>query len=240
MTDDIGRFRFPDVPPGKYALSVQIESRPLVKQDIHIPPDRDVLDVEVIVEMGQALTVSVEDPSGRPIAGAGVSAGWGRSHWITVRTDDTGAARLQGLPSSEVSVSVDGYVSGHLSSSAEKVVPSGQEIRVVLQDAAEIRGVVLGLDGRPLPAMYVEATRPTDGSHITGAYSDESGVFSMRCAPGTALDLAINGHRQGKKRVGELTAYRGESRGVVAPALDVQIRTWEIAFDRSLTVIVSV
>ncbi|MCZ6691797.1 MAG: sigma-70 family RNA polymerase sigma factor [Planctomycetota bacterium] len=238
MTDDIGRFRFPDVPPGKYALSVQIESRPLVKQDIHIPPDRDVLDVEVIVQTGQALTVRVEDSSGRPIAGAGVSAGWGRSHWITVRTDDTGAARLQGLPSSEVSVSVDGYVSGHLSSSAEKVVPSGQEIRVVLQDAAEIRGVVLGPDRRPLPAMYVEATRPTDGNRITSAYSDESGVFSMRCAPGMALDLAINGHRQGKKRVGELTAYRGESRGVVAPALDVQIRTWEIAFDRSLIVIV--
>ena len=60
----------------------------------------------------------------------------------------------------------------------------------------------------------------------------------MNRGPGTVHDLVINGIRQGKKRAVDLTAYRGESRGVVAPALDVQIRTWEVPFDRSLTVIV--
>ena len=67
-TDDLGRFRFPDLSPGEYTLSLRVSGRPKIDRAVVLPPDRDLVDVELVAEIGTSITVMVIDRAGTPVA----------------------------------------------------------------------------------------------------------------------------------------------------------------------------
>jgi hypothetical protein len=209
-TDDLGRFRFADVEPGAYRLVIErdgIEE----SRDVEVPADADVDGLVVDLAESRTLTVLVAGDDGRPVVGATVLAGSGR-----VTTDAAGRARVA-LPAAvaETQVVVTPPRDPPLVRPARPFdVAAGQtELRVVLQRAVFVRGVVLAADGKPLAGFGVRA-----GSEVTGTAPD--GSFKLRVPVGEAVDLVVDG-----QSVGNWEPIVGELRGVAAGTEGVEIAT---------------
>jgi hypothetical protein len=234
-TDDLGRFRFPDLSPGTYFLAIKMKGRPEVTRDVVVPEDRDLLDVEIVIDLGRAIFVTVCDASGSPVAGAYVRTSWGLKS-AKAKTDAEGRALVEGLPGSEIHVQVHPPDRSFLAPPIQGVTPAGQEVRFVLEKAAWVEGQVIGPDGEGLPGMQLQAV-------VQGARSplmvtcDETGSFILSCREGETVDLEVPGTRRVEGHR-EATTFRGALRGIVAPASGLRILLREIPMDRSLSVLV--
>lgn len=231
-TDDLGRFRFPGLAPGEYALTLKVESMRKVQTTVTLPPDRDVLDVVLDAQLSW-LIVIVRDPDGKPAVGAFVSAsdvvGRSGNQQIYAYTDDEGRAVLRGLPRSAVKVYAHGaQAESFLDPDEEReVVPEGQEVTFVLERPAWIRGVVLGPGGEPLPGITVAAgVRIENSVRSMSRTSDENGAFEIPVKSGLKVDLRLTEtlRIQDGKILEEESPFVGECPGVVAPASGITIR----------------
>src|SRR5258706_3935216 len=65
-TDDLGRFRFPDLSPGRWGLKLVVPGSPIVETEVDLPAERDVLDL-VLAEKGHSIALIVTDSEGKPL-----------------------------------------------------------------------------------------------------------------------------------------------------------------------------
>ena len=139
---------------------------------------------EVLDENGRPVheaSVSLVDLSGRSIEGGNAPGEW--------ETDRDGMFRLplHHGGAFDVQVSAAGYRT--MTEPAVQVLP-GQEthVDITLQTAAQLAGVVVGPDGRPLQGVSVQALPdPPDTAGATNGsgYTDEDGAFNVDgLAPG--------------------------------------------------------
>jgi len=237
-TDDLGRFRFPGLSPGNYEVTLADEERTPVSRRVRLPPDHDVTDVTLVTGTGKALNVLVLDSAGTAVENAHVRIDfpvWSRS--VSRRSDGSGRVTFSQLPpiASTLSVSATGYSSPR----SQRIVPSGQELRLVLFESANLSGVVLGPAGEPLPHLYVQSL--VDGKGYYSDFTDEQGRFEISGPRGQSQDLVVSGRRRIENdKIGrtEWTPFRGELRGLVAPTSDLVIRVGREPFDQSLIVVV--
>ena len=69
-TDDLGRFRVADLPPGDYRVALlRLVEFPIDPVLVTLPVDEDRLDLELRVENDRELTVRCVDDARQPIAG---------------------------------------------------------------------------------------------------------------------------------------------------------------------------
>jgi hypothetical protein len=119
VEDAEGRFTMESATPGKYVLGVAAEGRPPARSDLlDVESGRTVSGVRIVLARGAVLTGTVTDAETRkPIEGASVGldsvtqSGVGSSV-RSVRSDASGAYRLEGVPSTgpfSIRVQKDGY-----------------------------------------------------------------------------------------------------------------------------------
>jgi RNA polymerase sigma-70 factor (ECF subfamily) len=252
-TDDLGRFRFPDLCPGSWNLKLVLPGAPIVETAVELPVDRDVLDV-VLALKGRSITFLVTDGAGTPLPGIAVTSdnvfphptqGVSGGTSINAVTDASGRARFDAVPEVRLGSQkgLTFQVQPYLGKTAppwatvrtEPLVPDGQEVRVVLSPIAWISGKVVGPDGEPVTEVYVHALG-ADGKMLGGGIGacDARGEFTLGVAAGSTVTLKVPGHRsvpagtQGAYTIGD-TPWRAELAGVRAPAEGVVLRATKVA-----------
>lgn len=162
---------------------------------------------------------------GQPIAGAHVHVeredGWplvraGRQITPHARSDAKGRFRLRGLPPGRFRVRAESE--GWSPTSSGPHEPDGPDLRIEMVPPTEVRGLVLGPDGRPirnatvllldhnddgsgLAALLLSATGP--GPALPRTATREDGTFVLTAAPRGAWRLAVraSGLAPGVRRI---------------------------------------
>ena len=235
-TDDLGRFRFPDLAPGSYEIRVRMPGRPQFTKPVALTPDSpDPVFVECVIEEGAETLVRFELADGSPVSEVYVVASLpaqGRS--VSSRSDSSGVAKFVGI---------SGAAHFQVSPPREFApVPTfdlemgGVPHVVVLQPAAWIRGVVLDPERNPVSNIMVGIRSEAEQHNIP---TDASGAFESRIEPGALVDLIVTGVRRipnGRFMTSDWIPLRGELRGIRAPSEDVELILERVATDRSLRV----
>jgi protocatechuate 3,4-dioxygenase beta subunit len=250
-TDDLGRFRFPDLAPGTYEVRLFTNDAPrAVATRVVLPADRDVLDARVRLPGSRSVCVLVVDDTGAPLDEASIQvlAKIGETDSGTCPlmgwTDADGRATFRGLPAGDTAFSVgDDKHHRCVGTRTEPVIPDGQEVRVVLRRAVEIRGFVRGEDGAAVPLMSIKAALHRDGSDAGFAQSDEAGAFAIRVPAGEPVDLVVEGSQQVRQKEywsQRDTGLAGTLSGVTGPAegQTIVLRARKDVDDATLVVVV--
>lgn len=249
-SDDLGRFRFADLSPGPWKVTATVEGGTRLETPVTLPPDRDVLDVRLggAKASGATLRVAVVDEGGLPLEGIPVLLMPEGAGSIDKVTNAEGLAVFQGLVATRncyVQIPRMGpRMEGFVPSPMQTVRPGGDEVRFVLTEAAEIRGVVVDGRGSPLERMEVYAYLQDEQEGIRGsAITDDQGEYRMVAPRGRPLRIVLTGRKaappppKSERRVPsppEPTPLRGEAAGVVAPASGIRIVAAEPKQDRSI------
>jgi Carboxypeptidase regulatory-like domain len=236
-TDDLGRFRFPDLAAGRYRVSGYLRSTDLPAVDVDLPEDRNLRDL-VIRAAGGEITVLVVDEAGAPVQEALVRIG-DRGY----PPDESGRVSVAGLPATEITIQIARIVSETLYVPAQEltVVPAGQEVTVRLPTLVAITGRALAPDGSPLPDVVVRATGGF-GFEVPvrqSAYSGKKGEFRFKALAGRTVEIAVDGQRRNADDPAKTiwVPVRGHLSDT-APRDDIILRTEAVAADRTLRVTV--
>lgn len=234
-TDDLGRFRFPDLPPGSYRLVLQPQGCGEVQTTVVLPVEEDVLDVVLEVRDTNTLTVVVINDRNQPLQGMRVNVEWGASS-TAVDTNREGKASFHALPARDLRVGVLDHNNDYIRPEEIRTKAEGQELRITLEQTSLVQGVVVGPDGMPLERMKIEA-HLDDSKRV--AYTNEEGRFSLQVPRGRTLDLHVTGIRGNKGgRGSERTPYRGSLTAVTSPAEGLVVRVEKMVYDGSVEVLV--
>jgi RNA polymerase sigma-70 factor (ECF subfamily) len=241
-TDDLGRFRFRDLAPGRYAVVVQRRGAPGSSCEVEVPTDRDILDVTLRVPATRDVVVRVTDETGAFVPGIWVMATASPSAGgtpINARTDANGAARIA-VPTGEVKIRA--IPSGadarpFVAPEPRALAASEREVVIVLREGTRTTGRVVGPDGEPVPHAPVAIVQA--GGRSTQATADAEGRFEAVVAPNGALDLSFDGLIPPDRGPSATdTGLRGHLAGIAPGTRDVVLRCERVARDRTLRVLV--
>jgi RNA polymerase sigma factor (sigma-70 family) len=176
-SDDLGRFRFPDLCPGVYSVEMQVpgESGPAAR--VTLPADRDVLDVVLSPKSaGGDIVVVVKDDAGAPVAGLNVSGSGDMRGAIVSHTDADGRAVLRSPQEGRITridVGERMPTQPFLRVPTIRVEPGRDEYAVTIERGAFVACRLLDPDGAPIARATI-AVEP--GERVTN--------FSMTDADG--------------------------------------------------------
>ncbi len=233
-TDDLGRFRFPDLAPGGYQITTKQRGASEVVAHVQLPPDADLRDVRIVVDTGREVTVTVVDDTGSPVERAVVQAMGGEGMPAGAWTDATGALRLNVRGSG---LTLRGWVA---SSDERPLLPAShplgddeREVRLVMRRGGRIGGVVLDPDGRPVVGAQLEV-RPQDPS-VGNAPADAAGRFALLVPAGGTYSVVFDGLTQSERGM-KPTPWSARADDVAPGTTDLVLRCAVVAQDRTLTV----
>ena len=168
VTDAEGRFRVGGLAPGTLNLEVSADGYQTQWLDgFHVPGDRDVDDVKVVLERGSWLDVRVLNAEGEPVPEASVFAvlqapGQEETRSRTLRmrsfaqdrTDAQGRCRLKLAGPGLYAVKTD---LGGKASVSVNAGPGGTPVEIRLPRGFQVSGRVIGEDGAGAPGIYVRS-----------------------------------------------------------------------------------
>lgn len=229
-TDDLGRFRFRDLSPGKYSLELRIEGRPSLRREVILTSEADIEDVNLRIESGRDLHVRIVDEAGSPIAGSYVTS---HEPYVSVKTDETGLAILRGLPEIDTSLSAS-TPNSELNIDPFVGRPGGPEVRVVAYAVVRVEGVVVDEAGAPLEGIHLVASGP---KNLFLSPTGKDGSFYFEAKHGEIFDVAISARAVFANRGDrDPTAerLRGTLRAIAAPSSGLVLVAREGVFDKTL------
>ncbi len=236
-TDDLGRFRFDDLPPSKYRLSVTPQGEAATRQDVVLKDDDEPTTVDITLEDSREVRVRVVDDAGNPVKHARLAVTGARQQaGVSTSTDIDGLAVVRVKPGTmqlQVWFGKDAPYEPH---QGTKVVDQN-DIEIVLKRALLTKGRVLDPGGKPVAWAHVTFRR--DGQEIVQAYCDELGVFTYRTSSKEVFDVVFRGmagSSRARLHMPTHKAIAGVAEGVEPGAQDIVVRAKAIASDRSLTV----
>ena len=251
-TDDQGRFRFPDLAPGEYRLTMHIEDAPDVTETVRLAADQDMLDVTLRHGGGHTLVVQVVDEHGAPAPGFSTNLRMpgGRERIYHVTADD-GTAAFDGLPPGTVHVRVRAN-HPYIEPDPVEVDTAAGHIVVAVFLRAVVAGKVVDASGAPLESLEVRAER---GEFLEVDRTDAEGRFKITVPSGQLIDLVVNSRRRRARnrdahtasasgpmnvstsvRLGQVplfepTLYRARLDGVLPPYENLVLVARETAYD---------
>lgn len=237
-TDDLGRFRFPDLAPGEYSVHARPEKAPEGASGFRLGAG-DITDARVLIGRGRSVIVRATGPDGGPLEGVVVMAALS-SEQVDGRTDAAGEARFT-LPAGE---------SAHLIAKAPAgladdvvMVPQSQTLAADASEAsfAFVRGKRVRLrivdpDKHPISGVGVEIDVGTD--RRVYAQTDMDGRISALVTADRA-DVRVLPYRvviDGKAVRQERTRFAGTLVGLVPGGGEVTLRCVAVDTDRTLDV----
>ncbi|MHC4956283.1 MAG: sigma-70 family RNA polymerase sigma factor [Planctomycetota bacterium] len=240
-TDDLGRFRFPDLAPGTYTIAARRSGGSQIERVVRIADDQDGADevsVEIRFAPSRTLVVRVESTDGTPVANAYVGVQYGAGEHATQKTDANGRVEFQ-VSGKVHRISSDWVMHPPagapyaLPATPEEFPPDVRAATIVLRRAAAIRGIVRKPDGTPMSKAWIALMQ--DGKETRAVFSDGEGKFTATVPKQGVFDLVFKGATGPKGRIVQGT-FGGEVRGVSAGAEGVVLNLRELANDRRLTV----
>ncbi len=249
-TDDLGRFRFGDLAPGKYTVTASPPGVPDIARPATLA-GIDLLDLELRIPSAGLvpLEVIVTNERGQAIPGIRVSvSGAGADGGGFDLDSDTDAFGLVSF-----SVPAAGYLSvmavdlsrdrtmrylqtGKALREEERGGKDGapERVSLALPISATLKGRVLDPEGKPLAGQMVFARDPAGASQPTAAMTGAEGEFALEAPAGRAVDLSLPDSRSGDAR----SPFRGELKGVTPPAEGLTLQAHRLSENQTLTVIV--
>ncbi|MCE9634512.1 MAG: sigma-70 family RNA polymerase sigma factor [Planctomycetes bacterium] len=238
-TDDLGRFRFPELCPGDYDLDVVTADVRTTQTSVALAADRDVAGVELKLPGGKQFVVDVKDSQGAPAAGVTVQVVI-RDGWSGSQTTQADGRVAFSVTSDVVSLSAFSWTKALLFAPSRRVEAGATTATVVLRNARAVRGRIVDPEGRRLVPGNVglrvfEGGRPMPvdpwGQNVMGTFNDAS--FEASVPLDGAIDLVVDPVVASDGRL-----LQGELRGIRPDATDVVLQTRIVPLDRELTVIV--
>ena len=221
-TDDVGRFRFPDLSPGTYTLRVRLEGRQPLEETVELTANDDVLGVRLESGGMNSTLIVLRDTAGVPVVDGRVfvflpEAG----ERLEARTDEDGVAKLFHREEIIGAVYRVRVPKGYLPKDTSGKLSGESEITVVLRRSAQIAGAVVDSDGAAIadrPLQLVE-----NGRVAGEEYTDEQGRFRIDAEAGKTFHVRLGSqfesHEDGMTKFVE----HHVSREIAAPAEDVKL-----------------
>ncbi len=193
-SDTDGLATFGPLEPGRHWLLVAKEGRaPPGPRTIELE-EGALAEAEVVFPAGHKLEGRVFDDQGQPLEGVNVSLDWA-DHSASISSRPDGALAIEGVPEGPCFIRVE--KSGWYLRPSRVDVPS-KPLSLRMEPLALLKGVVENAAGELLPDAKVtlaafRAQRASGESYST--YTDISGQFELRCAPGASLlEVNFGGH----------------------------------------------
>ncbi|MCI0585777.1 MAG: carboxypeptidase-like regulatory domain-containing protein [Planctomycetes bacterium] len=204
-TDAHGRYAFAGLPAGKYRLTGRRHgcARP-AHLEIELEEGGRLLGADLALDLGLSIRGVVLDSGGIPLAGAQVHAHpeYGRGASASAQSTSRGTFTLSGLYPENHLVqvfmpyrSVDGSEGKPRRFAVAKVagVSAGTpDLRIVVPEAVEIGGSVVGPDGNPVPKARVSFLPEGDKMSLIAQGADREGRFLFSVAEGTRGTLVVH------------------------------------------------
>ncbi|MCZ6787235.1 MAG: carboxypeptidase-like regulatory domain-containing protein [Planctomycetota bacterium] len=216
VTDQKGEFTIRNAPPGEIILVYSHPGYLERNERVSAPAGKPSFSApKVTLERGPGIDGIIVDESGKPLGGVRVNV-WmqGQSgietvpspaappqgrRYANMTTDSTGRFELYGLIEGKYQFNIT-YAG--LFAEPRDIVTGTSDLRIVMQEAAELRGVVLG-QGRPVADATVRAELPDTTRNVGWARTGPDGSFSLDALPpGRSFKLTVQ-HQQYKKLVVE-------------------------------------
>jgi len=232
LTDDQGRFRFPDLSAGIYTIVASIEGSPPVEREVALRADRDLVDLVLRPAGQRTLVVRVEDDEQRPVALLTVSLRLGDTGHVYATTDADGVARFshEGQMSSVRVLSHTGTPRRSFLYFAPRTVTPGQDdVRLVVREAGLASGIVVDPGGAALGGHSMAVMER--GEVLSRHTTDDQGRFRADVPSRGLFDLALEPQRDD---AGGLLL--GELRGVRAGTEELVVRARRLPLDREIHV----
>lgn len=236
-TDDLGRFRFGDVEPGDYEVVVRPAGGQEIRTKVHVPPDQDVLDIQIVRAAVREVRIAVTDPEGKPLAGVFVGLTDSNNKSIQERTDVAGVARVIVPVGHAMTWSVyppRDATREFLQPSWKPLPEDSDDVKAVLEEAGYVTGRVTDPDDAPVAGAWLRLVGVDGDTRWTEAGAD--GRFRARVRRVGRYEVVFDGavNVQGSRKESGLAAQLAG----VEPGADVALRCTRIALDRALVVVV--
>lgn len=230
VSDGAGRFRFPNVSPGRFNLQVKRAGfAPAFREDLEVPAKlQEVALGDITLEAGSAIEGRVTDERGNPVAQAeiflspqeDIGAYFGSGHGQTVTGSD-GRFRFPDLPLGQrfdLEVSHEAYAPASLPGVEAK---PGSPLRIELREGRTLAGRVVDSDGEPIPkagisivevmSAEMEGSGFSQGMTRDHARTDEEGRFAIHNLEPGSIQLQVDAPGFRRKRIpGLQIPERGE------------------------------
>ncbi len=239
-TDDLGRYRFPDLAPGTYTLSVRLPGGEIPPREVMLGADADALGVDLRVPDGRDLVVRVRDERGDVLAQAFVSAFGPERQGVSGMTDARGMVTLRITRGAwKVGVfwsrELDAKGRSLLGANDVAVSDADDEVEIRLEDAGTLSGVVRDTSGTPLARALVGAFAP--GRPPGATVTDAEGRFILEVAAAGVYAVRVTGQHD-PDHPGQILEKVGERLGVRAGDADVILLARPAPKDRAFTLVV--
>jgi hypothetical protein len=166
-TDELGRFRFDEVPVGVWCVGIAARSSrgrsslnlPAYAEPVAITTEGEIVELNLRVDADLFLRGKVLDPAGHPVPRISVM-GWleGTDVHTNEQTDDTGSFKLGPLQGGTWSLSVFLSNSPHAAGDSVRAQAGSEDIVLQLRVGGSISGTVLSATGEQLDSCMLTLT----------------------------------------------------------------------------------
>jgi protocatechuate 3,4-dioxygenase beta subunit len=230
-TDARGAFQLPALEPGTYVLAASDgDHAPARSQPVTVS-DAPVTGVEIKMQEGGVVAGTVVDTTGAPVPFATVRVrGSGQQSYLAeprqASTDDKGAFELRGVARMKLDVRAEGETAASAVTTIDLTSETAKrDLKLVLDVAGTIAGVVVDDAGQPVPEVQVNAfpdllagskQDPALLSGMTTDTTDGGGQFVIRGLPDGSYRLHAARSSRGR--------YQWGAQGVPAKTGDKTVR----------------
>lgn len=207
-TDTRGRFHFTDLPEGEFKVTAAVPGRPGANDEetVELPEGGRVEDVELTLELGEAITGVVLTPDGLPAVAVFVQVVGGKDQ-PRIRTSTGAGGRFELLGVTEDMGVVElftimasynyGNPEARLGASRTVSARAGDTDLVLgLRELVLMTGRVEDAEGQPLEGVqvlaYLNGSAHVRSAVLTRDTSDEQGAFSLELPDDSLVDLVAD------------------------------------------------
>ena len=234
-TDDLGRFRFPDLGPGTYEVKVGPRFDPTIRKTVQVTEEQPTVDLTLTPEGVRSVVVRAVDKAGAPAVGVYFQAQALEAKYLKRdTTGEDGLVTLELLHRPYELVVLQTVGLGFALPPPIQLDASQTRVDVVLERLMAIRGRLLTPEGKPIAwgAIRVDG----DNKTTQGVHSNEEGAFTVYVRAGVRVSLSFEGTVQNSmQRLHAFVPYTALLEDVAAGTEGLVLRTTPLDTRRELT-----
>ncbi len=238
-TDHAGRFRFPDLAPGKYVVTAYSLGSKDAVRDVELQNDEN--SIRLVRVGSRTIRVTVVDTHREPVFGISVSLELKDQWSISTPTDVRGVVEFV-VDQEPHRVRLFDMQTRYVIPPPRDVALGETDLTLVVEPCGRVRGIVLDLNGKPLAqaAMRVLHNGTPYSQGPSSAFSDTDGRFSLLTPQNGRVDIILTGtvNRIEGVNTSDPTPFGGTLRNVPDGAEGLILQARPIRNERTLKAVV--